>query len=519
MNKFKGGGITTCQTSIYQVLRHLVATKLLVSKVNFRILTLTLAITMSMFWGGKVMGQNFTPSSGANAPTANDLPYIDALSTSPPNATLAKSPFRYNPGTRQFSYGNYSSGSYTYPLQSLANLNFLSTKTFSFQPNSTSLSYYATMGYDRNSSSDYFGLRFMTNDGSQGSNLDYDAMFIDGFTTNIGIGNTSPKEALHINRTAQGWSEYTNNATILVGPYNFYRQGNMTGAYKSSGADGGYYFADQTKGMSGSPITDNGEGDWYAWYNNSNHARLKTMTDWDVLTVEAHKFYPSQNQTTNQTGIVTMSVGSSHARLSGSAGTHNDNSAIQGYMAVADVWNIHGETGPNNDGDGRMVIQSGNDGLEPIIFQTYCDYCTNNSPRNMKTQMMTLHPNGIVSVGFPVDGTNWTTINNKPLSTTATNYLLVVNDGIAAKDFHVTATPWADYVFDKDYKLMSLKETEDYIKTNHHLPEIPTTQEVKENGVNLGEMQAKILKKVEELTLHIIELKKENEELKALINK
>ena len=57
MNKFKGGGITTCQTSIYQVLRHLVATKLLISKVNFRILTLTLAITMSMFWGGKVKGQ------------------------------------------------------------------------------------------------------------------------------------------------------------------------------------------------------------------------------------------------------------------------------------------------------------------------------------------------------------------------------------------------------------------------------------------------------------------------------
>jgi hypothetical protein len=483
---------------------------------------------MSVFWGGKVKGQNFTPSSGANAPTANDLPYIDALSTSPPNATLAKSPFRYNPGNRQFSYGNYSSGSYTYPLQSLANLNFLSTKTFSFQPNSTSLSYYATMGYDRNSSSDYFGLRFMTNDGSQGSNLDYDAMFIDGFTTNIGIGNTTPKEALHINRTAQGWSGYTNSATILVGPYNFYNQGNMNGAYKSSGTDGGYYFADQHRGTTANPITNTGEGDWYGWYDQDNHARLKTMTDWDVLTMDVHKFYPPSGSSVTQNGTVLMYIGSCSTSNTGYLayynGNHNDNSGVQGFMATTNRWKIYGATGPNGDGDGRMIIETGTTGsnagkARPMVFQSRID--PSGSSGDYTTPIMTMHGNGIVSIGFPVDGTNWNTINNKlyPFPLATPTYQLIVNSGIAATEVNVTSSPWADYVFDKDYKLMSLKETEEYIRNNHHLPEIPTTQEVKENGVNLGEMQAKILKKVEELTLHIIELKKENEELKALINK
>ena len=73
---------------------------------------------------------------------------------------------------------------------------------------------------------------------------------------------------------------------------------------------------------------------------------------------------------------------------------------------------------------------------------------------------------------------------------------------------------WPDYVFNKDYKLMSLHELEQFIKTNKHLPEIPSTKEVEENGINLGDIQAKLLLKVEELTLHIINLQKQIDELK-----
>ncbi len=73
-------------------------------------------------------------------------------------------------------------------------------------------------------------------------------------------------------------------------------------------------------------------------------------------------------------------------------------------------------------------------------------------------------------------------------------------------------TGWADFVFDKDYKLPTLSEVENHINEHKHLPNIPSEAEVKENGVSLGEMQAKLLQKIEELTLYVIDLKKENTE-------
>ena len=69
-------------------------------------------------------------------------------------------------------------------------------------------------------------------------------------------------------------------------------------------------------------------------------------------------------------------------------------------------------------------------------------------------------------------------------------------------------TGWADFVFDKDYKLPTLQEVENHINKHKHLPNIPSEAEVKEKGVSLGEMQAKLLQKIEELTLYTIELNK-----------
>jgi hypothetical protein len=73
---------------------------------------------------------------------------------------------------------------------------------------------------------------------------------------------------------------------------------------------------------------------------------------------------------------------------------------------------------------------------------------------------------------------------------------------------------WPDYVFGKKYNLMPLKDLENYISANNHLPNIPSASEVQKEGINLGDMNAKLLEKIEELTLYIIELKKENEQIK-----
>jgi hypothetical protein len=74
--------------------------------------------------------------------------------------------------------------------------------------------------------------------------------------------------------------------------------------------------------------------------------------------------------------------------------------------------------------------------------------------------------------------------------------------------------PAPDYVFAETYELPTLQQIESYIKQNKHLPEVPSGKEMEENGMNLKEMNLILLKKVEELTLYMIELKKENEEIK-----
>ncbi|TKC02813.1 hypothetical protein [Pedobacter frigoris] len=96
---------------------------------------------------------------------------------------------------------------------------------------------------------------------------------------------------------------------------------------------------------------------------------------------------------------------------------------------------------------------------------------------------------------------------------------LEVNGKIRAREIKVENTNWPDYVFAPSYKLPTLQETEKHIKEKGHLPGIPSASEVKANGVELGSMNAKLLQKIEELTLHLIEMKKENQEVKDRLQK
>lgn len=97
---------------------------------------------------------------------------------------------------------------------------------------------------------------------------------------------------------------------------------------------------------------------------------------------------------------------------------------------------------------------------------------------------------------------------------------LAVEGKINTREIIVTATgtPFPDYVFSDDYKVMPLNELEQSIKQNKHLPNIPSASEIKEQGMNLGDMQVKLLQKIEELTLYMIDLKKENENLKTTVD-
>jgi hypothetical protein len=97
-----------------------------------------------------------------------------------------------------------------------------------------------------------------------------------------------------------------------------------------------------------------------------------------------------------------------------------------------------------------------------------------------------------------------------------------VNIGGEIKVASVKTSVWSiapDYVFEKEYKLNSLEHVERYVNENKHLPEIPSAKEIKDKGVDLAEMNMKLLKKVEELTLYSIKQNHEIENLKTRLER
>jgi hypothetical protein len=128
-----------------------------------------------------------------------------------------------------------------------------------------------------------------------------------------------------------------------------------------------------------------------------------------------------------------------------------------------------------------------------------------------------ISPFGKVAATFVASG-------NVGIGETNPQHKLAVNGTIKAKEIIVETTGWSDYVFASDYRLAPLSEVEAHIAEKKHLPGIPSAAEVAEKGVNVAQVQAALLAKVEELTLHLIAqekallaLKAENAELKSEI--
>ena len=118
-------------------------------------------------------------------------------------------------------------------------------------------------------------------------------------------------------------------------------------------------------------------------------------------------------------------------------------------------------------------------------------------------KLMTLKSSGNLGIGVDNPGT----------------WKLAVNGKVRAQEINVE-TGWADFVFEDRYDLPDLKQVEDFIKTNGHLKDIPSAKEVETNGIFLGEMNAILLQKIEELTLYTIAqekaLKKKEDKILSL---
>jgi len=140
----------------------------------------------------------------------------------------------------------------------------------------------------------------------------------------------------------------------------------------------------------------------------------------------------------------------------------------------------------------ELIVRSG--GSSPISFET------NGTNSDVATPRMQLNQYGPLGIG---------TSNHADNNFT----LLTVAGGIHAREVRVNTEAGADFVFHSDYDLPDIGEVETFIQTNHHLPGIPSADEMVKNGIDVGEMQINLLQKIEELTLYVIELKKENEEM------
>lgn len=174
------------------------------------------------------------------------------------------------------------------------------------------------------------------------------------------------------------------------------------------------------------------------------------------------------------------------------SGTHNVFLGFQaGYNSVGsrNIF-IGSEAGYHETGSNKLYIDNSNTSL-PLI---HGDFTNDELSINGKMRVGT--------VAMP------------------TGYQLYVQEGILTEKIKVASvgsTNWADYVFAKDYDLNSISEVEDFIQENQHLPNVPSAKEVEEKGVDMVEMDATLLRQIEELWLHMIEVKKENATLKTEI--
>jgi hypothetical protein len=157
----------------------------------------------------------------------------------------------------------------------------------------------------------------------------------------------------------------------------------------------------------------------------------------------------------------------------------------------------HGETGSN-----KLYIANSNT-TQPLVYGEFPPSATVGGKFVINGQV------GIGVTTFPTSATG----TSGSVNTSA--YQLFVNGGALVKDMVVSAT-WADYVFEKDYRLKPLEEVEGFINANGHLPNMPSALEIEEKGLNLGDMARRQQEKIEELTLYMIEhekMIKRNDEL------
>jgi len=335
-------------------------------------------------------------------------------------------------------------------------------------------------------------IRFFANDYSSGS-AEREIMRIHG-NGNVGIGTTSPNSVLQIHNNVAYADNANNQLTMSNGGYRNSEEGTLN----TDNAGMAFYFTNYNAGGK--------------WYDRTLDIRVRGAGD-GTFGAGMIRFFANDYTSGSAereimrihgNGNVGIGVTSPAGLLSlknqiPNGGNGNDPVNYTATSAVNGQAIINSYYVGNTDGGGPypryMDIASvgspdGTNGGGNIRFLT--NPVTANSPA---VERMRINSNGNIGIG---------TINP--------DTKLAVRGTIHSTEVKVDlSVPVPDYVFKPDYKLTNLSELKAYVDKNHHLPEIPSAEKMAKDGLNLGEMNTKLLKKVEELTLYLIQQKEESD--------
>src|SRR5665213_802054 len=319
---------------------------------------------------------------------------------------------------------------------------------------------------------------------------------------NVGIGTTSPSNTLDVLRsginggglgsvalfrtdgkTTGDGVAITLQALNSSSVTKTYGQIYTTITSPTAGAENGSLnFASLLNGTSVLGMTVRGNNVGIGTTNPGYPLTVTGSSSFGSITSASIAFFPTMDQTV---------IGTTPNLWVGARGDTNDLAQIgMGYMAGTNPPVVigHRETDPSGNTKGS------------IFFATR-DVTTDTAP----IERMTITSAGNVGIG----------------TTNTQGYQLAVNGSAIATSMTVKLDAnWPDYVFKKDYRLPNLIDIRKYIEQNHHLPDMPTEQQIAKDGLNLGEMNKLLVKKVEELTLYLIkkdrEIKMQNQRIARL---
>ncbi len=319
-------------------------------------------------------------------------------------------------------------------------------------------------------------------------------LFVNGdsyISGNVGIGKNPPKTQLDVTGSVGGLAVTGTNIDPYFGDklLPFKNSKKLILGWNYSGGRG------EQSIISNGPASLVGGFSFYSYKDDASTAS-------HLMTIDGNGKVGIGTPTPSEKLTVAGGHGDTKIRLY-STGNGSDIPANLSLWASEPGWTYYGTgIGYNVNGSpnyGRIDNNYGSSYIRFLPGETKFQF---QNTSNVNIDVLTIQESGKVGIG---------------ISNITTDALLTVNGTIHAKEVKVSLDNLADYVFAPEYSLMPLHKVEEFVKANKHLPEIPSAAEVKEKGLSMGEMQNKLLQKIEELTLYVIELQKTNEKQSARI--